>query len=149
MLSREDFCCTDVAALWRVVGARGRSTIGMPARRSLSFPKVRRLTRASEFERVKHSGCAQRGKLLMLGVLAVENGGRVRAGFVTSRKIGGAVVRNRVRRRLREIVRKHQHDLREDFWIVLIARPDATRASYHALEDEWLRLAKRASILAP
>jgi len=125
-----------------------RSTIDMPAR-SLSFPKARRLTRASEFERVKRNGCAQRGKLLMLGVLAMEKAGRFRAGFVTSRKFGGAVARNRVRRRLRDIVRKHQHDLREDFWIVLIARPDATRASYRALEDEWLRLAKRASILAP
>jgi len=85
----------------------------------------------------------------MLGVLAVENAGRFRAGFVTSRKIGGAIARNRVRRRLREIVRRRQHDLRDDFWIVLIARPDATRVSYRALEDEWLRLAKRASILAP
>jgi len=149
MLSREDFCCTDVAALWRVVGATGRSTIDMPARRSLSFSKARRLTRESEFERVKQNGCAQRGKLLMLGVLAVENAGWFRAGFVTSRKIGGAVARNRVRRRLREVVRKHQHELREDFWIVLIARTGAARASYRALEDEWLRLAKRASILAP
>ena len=149
MLSWEDFCCTDVAALWRVVGATGRSTIDMPARRSLSFPKARRLTGESEFERVKQNGCAQRGKLLMLGVLAVENAGWFRAGFVTSRKIGGAVARNRVRRRLREVVRKHQHELREDFWIVLIARTGAARASYRALEDEWLRLAKRASILAP
>jgi ribonuclease P protein component len=49
---------------------------------------------------------------------------------------------------MREIVRKHQTDLREDFWIVLVARPEAAHASYHALEDEWLRLAKRASILA-
>jgi ribonuclease P protein component len=149
MLSREDFCCTDVAAAWGIAGATGTSIINMPARRSLSFPKARRLTRESEFERVKQSGCAQHGKLLMLGLLAVENAGRSRAGFVTSRKIGGAVARNRLRRRLREIVRKHQHDLREDFWIVLIARPDAARASYRALEDEWLRLANRASILAP
>jgi ribonuclease P protein component len=57
------------------------------------------------------------------------------------------VVRNRVRRRLREIVRQHQHDLRQDVWIVLVARRDAATARYHALEDEWLRLARRASIL--
>jgi hypothetical protein len=37
--------------------------------------------------------------------------------------------------------------LREDFWIVLVARGDATDSSYYALEHEWLRLAKRASIL--
>jgi len=48
---------------------------------------------------------------------------------------------------MREIVRQHQHDLQQDLWIVLIAKPDAANASYRALEDEWLRLAKRASIL--
>jgi ribonuclease P protein component len=120
----------------------------MPEARILSFPKSRRLTRTSEFERVKQEGSAQRGKLMLLAALTVQNAGVSRAGFVTTRRLGSATVRNRVRRRLREIVRKHQHDLREDFWIVLIARRDAADASYRALEDEWLRLAKRASILA-
>jgi ribonuclease P protein component len=115
---------------------------------SFSFPKARRLTRASEYERVKWDGFVRRGKLVTLSVVAAENSGPCRVGFVTSRRLGSAVVRNRVRRRLREIVRKHQHGLRDNFWIVVIARPDATEASYRALEDEWLRLAKRASILA-
>jgi ribonuclease P protein component len=119
----------------------------MPAARSFSFPKDRRLTRASEYERVKRDGFMRRGNLLMLNALLVENSGPFRAGFVTSRRIGGAVVRNRVRRRLREIVRRHQHDLREGFWIVLVARRDAAHASYRALEHEWLRLGTRASIL--
>jgi ribonuclease P protein component len=114
---------------------------------SLSFPKTRRLTRTSEFDCVKERGHSERGKFMVLGVLAVQSSGASRIGFVTSRRLGSAVVRNRVRRRLREIVRKHQHDLRENFWIVLIARGDATNASYRSLEDEWLRLAKRASIL--
>jgi ribonuclease P protein component len=114
---------------------------------SLSFPKQRRLTRSSEFERVKRDGLVRRGKLLMLSTAAVENSGQSRVGFITSRRLGSAVVRNRVRRRLREIVRRHQHDLRQDFWIVLVARRDAATASYRALEDEWLRLARRASIL--
>jgi ribonuclease P protein component len=85
---------------------------------------------------------------MVLAALVVQNSGASRAGFVTSRRLGSAVVRNRLRRCLREIVRAHQHDLRQDFWIVVIARRDAANASYHALEDEWLRLAKRASILA-
>jgi ribonuclease P protein component len=113
----------------------------------LSFPKSRRLASPSEFDRVRSGGISRRGKLLVLNVLAVENSGPVRAGFVTSRRLGGGVVRNRVRRRLREIVRQHQHLVRGDFCIVLIARPDAANASYLALKDEWLRLAKRASIL--
>ncbi|PYJ64033.1 MAG: ribonuclease P protein component [Verrucomicrobia bacterium] len=114
---------------------------------SFSFPKDRRLTRASEYERAKRDGFTRRGKLLMLNVVPIENSGPCRAGFVTSRRIGGAVVRNRVRRRLREIVRQHQHELREGFWIVLVARRDAADVNYGALEHEWLRLAKRASIL--
>jgi len=114
---------------------------------SLSFPKQRRLTRASEYERVKREGLVRRGKLLTLSATVVEDSGLCRVGFVTSRRLGSAVVRNRVRRRLREIVRQHQHDLRQDFWIVLIAKRNAAIASYRALEDEWLRLARRASIL--
>ena len=113
---------------------------------SFSFPKSRRLTKASEYERVKRNGFTRRGKLLMLNV-AVENSGPCRAGFIASRRIGRAVARNRVRRRLREIVRQHQHELREGFWIVLVARRDAADANYRALEHEWLRLAERASIL--
>ena len=114
---------------------------------SLSFPKTRRLTRDSDFERVKQRGQTEHGKLIVLGAFAVRNSGGARVGVVVRRRLGSAVVRNRVRRRLREIVRTHQNDLRDDMWIVLIARRAAANAGYRALEDEWLRLAKRASIL--
>jgi ribonuclease P protein component len=114
---------------------------------SLSFPKTHRLAHRSEYERVKGNGITQGGKLLMLNAMPIENSSSWRAGFVTSARLGGAVVRNRVRRRLREIVRRHQHELRQSIWFVIIARHEAARASYGALEDEWLRLARRASIL--
>jgi ribonuclease P protein component len=120
----------------------------MPAQ-SLSFPEARRLTHRMEFERVKKSGRTQRGELLILNALRVEEGGDFRAGFVASRRVGGAVVRNRVRRRLREIVRRHQKEIVAGVWMVMVARPPAAGASYREMEDEWLRLATRASILAP
>ena len=115
--------------------------------RDLRFPRSRRLTCAVEFERVRKEGGVARGQFLSLGVLAL-GGETVRAGFVTSRRVGGAVARNRIRRRLREIFRRHQHDIIGGAWIVTIASPRAAEATYHALEDEWLRLAKRTSILA-
>jgi ribonuclease P protein component len=114
---------------------------------SFSFPKGRRLVQASEYERVKQDGFVRGGELLTLNVLSVEHSGPCRAGLITSRRIGSAVVRNRVRRRLREIVRQHHHNLREGFWIVLVAKKAAATAGYRALEHEWLRLARRASIL--
>ena len=86
---------------------------------------------------------------MMLGVLQTESDAALRVGFVTSRRVGGAVVRNRVRRRLREIVRRHQHEVMAGLWLVVVARPAAARASSAALGEEWLRLARRASILRP
>src|SRR6476469_3566474 len=119
----------------------------MPARQ-LTFPKSRRLTLSAEFEQVKKNGRVYRGQLVMLSILPATETRRFRAGFITSRAVGRAVVRNRVRRRLREIVRRHQPDLIDGIWIVTIARAAAARASYQQLEVEWLRLAGRASILA-
>jgi len=103
----------------------------------------------ADFARVRAEGTAHGGRTLVLGVLAPTEEKAFRVGFVTSKRIGGAVVRNRVRRRLRDIVRTQQGRLRKGFWFVVIARPAAAAASYEALKDEWLRLAERASILAP
>ena len=121
--------------------------IEMAPRASFSFPKARHLTHRSQYERVKQNGVRRRGRHLMLSVLPIENSGPWRAGFITSRRLGGAVIRNRIRRRLREIVRRHQHELREGFWFVLVARHQAAIATYSILEHELLRLARRASIL--
>ena len=113
------------------------------------FPAARRLQLSRDFARVRQEGRTLRGGLLMLGVLSVDTEAVFRVGLVTSKRVGGAVVRNRVRRRLREIVRRHQHALGSGLWLVLIARPAAASASPAALEDEWLRLLGRASILRP
>jgi ribonuclease P protein component len=115
----------------------------------LRLPAARRLKLSHEFARVRGEGRTVRGSLILLGVLQVADEKTFRLGLVTSRRVGGAVVRNRVRRRLREIVRRHQHALANGLWLVVVARPAAAAASSAALEEEWLRLARRASILRP
>jgi len=133
----------------RVEAARFRKLLATQTTKvsSFSFPKARRLTHRTEYEHVKRNGITHRGKLLILNAMTLEDTGLWRAGFVTSGRVGGAVIRNRVRRRLREIVRRHQHELRQGIWFVIIARQEAATATYGALKDEWLRLARRASIL--
>jgi ribonuclease P protein component len=59
------------------------------------------------------------------------------------------VARNRARRRIREIFRKHQPEIKDGIWLVTILSARAARATYEQLEDDWLRLARRASILTP
>ena len=119
------------------------------ARPDLSLPKTKRRTLPAEFARVKGQGTTERGRLLVLGALKLKDEKSFRAGFVTPKHIGTAVVRNRVRRRLRDIVRTAQLRLNAGLWLVVVARPYAANASYDQLKDEWLRLAERASILAP
>src|SRR4051794_29502537 len=107
--------------------------------RALSFPKSKRLTQSSDFARVRVEGRKFRGDLISLGLLQDVDLAQTRAGFITSRKVGGAVVRNRVRRRLRDIVRRHQHEIRPGTWLVVIASPNAARSTSSELEAEWLR----------
>ena len=111
------------------------------------FPAVRRLKLSREFERVRKEGRAVRGGLLILSVLPVDGEKRFRVGLITSRRVGGAVERNRVRRRLREIVRRNQQALKGGIWFVVIARRSAAQTDSAALEGEWLHLAQRAGIL--
>lgn len=112
------------------------------------FPAARRLKLRREFDRVRTEGRVVRGGLLMLGVLLLEEEKCFRLGIITSRRVGGAVVRNRVRRRLREIVRRQQSALRNGVWFVAIARPAAAGATSAALEEEWSRLAQRAELIS-
>ena len=118
-----------------------------PAR--LRFPRGARLTRAGEFRRVKERGRSWPGRFLVLGVLLDAAPPEVssRIGFVTSRRVGGAVVRNLLRRRLREAVRASRPQLKPGCWVVLVARHTAARASAAELAAEWLKLARRAAIL--
>ena len=111
------------------------------------FPAVRRLKLSREFDLVRKEGHAVRGGLLMLSVLPVDGEKRFRVGLITSRRVGGAVARNRVRRRLREIVRRNQQALKGGIWFVVIARRLAAQTDSAALEAEWLHLAQRAGIL--
>ena len=120
----------------------------MPSR--LSFPKPRRLTRTAEFAQVRRNGKTWRGDTITLAIAsAADSDEPMRLGIIASRKVGNAVARNRARRRIREIVRKHQHGIRTGVWLVIIISAKAARAPYAELEDEYLRLASRASILAP
>ncbi len=119
-----------------------------PVRARLRFPKEARLFRRAEFQRVRADGRDQRGRHLIVSLLAGAETGPSRFGIITSRRVGMAVVRSRVRRRLREILRLARPRLVAGAWIVLIARPSAGRATSTALREEWERLITRLGGIA-
>ncbi len=70
-----------------------------------------------------------------------------RVGITVSKKLGHAVVRNRVRRRLREVYRLNEEKFQSGWDIVVVARSRSVKAKFSQLTDAYLSLAKRAGIL--
>ena len=70
-----------------------------------------------------------------------------RVGITVSKKLGGAVVRNRVRRRLREVYRLHEEQFAPGWDIVIVARSRCIKADFAALTKAYLSLAEKAGIL--
>ncbi len=70
-----------------------------------------------------------------------------RVGITVSKKLGKAHIRNRVRRRLREVYRLHEAQFQPGWDIVVVARTRAVDAPFAELTKAYLALAKKAGIL--
>ena len=73
--------------------------------------------------------------------------GRNRVGITVGKKLGGAVVRNRTRRRLREVYRLNEDAFLSGWDIVVVARSRSVDASFQSLTKAYLALAEKAGIL--
>ena len=109
----------------------------------LTFPQSRRLKTPAEFDR-----CYGRKKSAADGVLIVyacENGRSYpRLGCSVSRKVGGAVVRNRYKRLFREAFRLSQHDLPGGVDLVVIPRPGGA-PTLDVVRESLVGLARQAA----
>jgi ribonuclease P protein component len=84
-----------------------------------------RLSRSAEFERVYRQGRSTANRHLVLYSFPNPSAERPRLGLSVSRKVGGAVERNRVKRMLREAFARAEGELRGGQDLVLVARPSA------------------------
>ena len=73
--------------------------------------------------------------------------GHNRLGITVSVKLGGAVVRNRARRRLREVYRLNKPALKQGYDIILVARTRTLSGSWKELNDSFLRICQKVNIL--
>ncbi|MBP3494254.1 MAG: ribonuclease P protein component [Oscillospiraceae bacterium] len=98
-----------------------------------------------EFRRIYRKGKSVVSPYLVL-YCQRNREGKTRLGITVSTKLGKAVVRNRVRRRLRELWRLHLPMMESGWDVILVARGRAVRASYQKLEKEYCRVLKEASL---
>ncbi|HOG46210.1 MAG TPA: ribonuclease P protein component [Anaerolineae bacterium] len=101
-----------------------------------------RLTRDADFDRVRKQGRSWAQSLF------VFSAGRndlacTRFGFIVSRRIGNAVVRNRVKRQLREAVRRHLGEFPTGWDVVLIARAPIVTAGFADIENALAQALRR------
>lgn len=94
---------------------------GVAARRS----KRGRLSRSAEFDRVFRQGRSHANRVLVLYGFPRSGEGELRLGLSVSRRVGGAVERNHVKRLLREAFEHELARLPEGHDIVIVARPEA------------------------
>ena len=104
----------------------------------MSRSKLTRLTDSPEFERVYRQGTAYRGRLFSVHAFPNEIG-TSRLGLSVSRKVGNAVTRNVVRRRLREVFHSTIGRIPGSLDLVVSARPPASEATFEELGQEFLR----------
>lgn len=98
---------------------------GLPATRSQSRPSRARLSRSGDFDRVFRHGRSLAGRELVLYVFPRGEEAEPRLGLSVSRKVGGAVERNRVKRLLREAFALESGRLSPGTDAVVVARRDA------------------------
>ena len=113
----------------------------------LRFGRATRIKQSRDFARVRQEGQRTVCGCLIANWRALPANQPARLGVVVSSRIGGAVVRSRVRRVLREAFRLHQYDLTQPVELVLVARQSIAGRGLQEVEKDFLAALNRAGLL--
>ena len=121
--------------------AARRAAIGSPPYSAgrLDFPREARLVQRGEFDAVYRAG-KRRSNSHFTIFLRANQLPHSRFGFSIKKALGGAVVRNRMRRRVREIVRCHRLEIPAGWDIVIHPKNNVAKAEFAILTTDLLRL---------
>ncbi len=110
------------------------------------FPRGERLTRRRDYLEVYRQGQKARGRAFDCFVVRRAGQGR-KFGLAVSRKVGGAVTRNRVKRYIREIYRTRRKHMVDDINLVVVARPESASLSFAECEQAIGELFRKGEVL--
>ena len=103
------------------------------------FSRAARLVRRAEYETVYRGG-ARKSSAQFVVFYRANGGPRSRFGVSVKKALGGAVIRNRVRRRIREILRRNSLEISPGWDIVIHPRTSMSRTAFTAMQAELLGL---------
>ena len=125
-----------------VVAEKGESVSRPDLTALFSFPRTDRLTSRRQFKTVYDQGCRVRG--LTVTVFGLENRlGRCRVGFTVTRKLGNAVMRNRIKRILREVYRVNRLSKTGSLDLVVNAHASIHERTRQEIESDMVRCVAR------
>jgi len=107
-----------------------------------------RLTRSEDFKRVRRDGKSYAHPLVVL-IVQKSDQPRVRVGVAAGKTVGTAVVRNRSKRLLREVMRTLIPNIASGLDLILIARPKLAFATLEETQRAMQNLLQRAQIITP
>jgi ribonuclease P protein component len=127
-----------------------RDLATMRAKPSEQLGGRHRMTRTADFAAVRAGGAAYRGAHCLVVVVSIP-GEPTRVGFVASRRgVGGAVQRNRARRRIREIVRRRWSRVAQGGYLLMfVAFRSAVTVSHQELASDVEKVLAATGALAP
>ncbi|MBC8170941.1 MAG: ribonuclease P protein component [Anaerolineae bacterium] len=112
----------------------------------MGLPQRLRLRRSEDFERLRQTGRTYRQRLMLVNA-APNEVGHNRYGFVTGKRLGNAVVRNRVRRLLQASIRALHPRLRVGYDLVIVAHPAAVGQPLTTIQRTVIELMSQADLL--
>jgi ribonuclease P protein component len=127
------------AKFLRNAGKRGATVSRASNSPSLGLPRACRLVRRAEYDAVYREGRQRSGREFTVFLRA--NGLDIsRFGWSVKKALGGAVRRNRIRRRIREVVRLHRQEIASGWDIVIHPRSSAASVKFSVLVDDLLKI---------
>jgi ribonuclease P protein component len=111
------------------------------------LPKENRLKKEKEFEAVFKGGRTIKGKSVFLRYL-INGTDKTKVGFVVSKKISKlAVIRNKAKRRMRDIVRLKKDGLKEGLSIVIVSLPSISKLTYKEIKEDLENLLSKEELI--
>lgn len=127
-------------------GSWSEATDGLTDERGPNSPRLVMLSSPQDFAALAGTGTYRSHQLLAVRIRRTDLG-VTRFGLATGRNLGNAVVRNRVRRRLRAVLREMSLTFRPGWDVLIIARPGIVDAGHDAVQGAVRRLLERDGVL--